>query len=681
MDSDYDDDSPGGSDFEDVTELLYQAAREMAPDEVLLTDGFTLMDSMSAFEIGEPRMDSGMTTEQDSSTQFDPSALLLPEELCWIMDRMFACEIQWHSGNTLSQTVFTLLYIHELQDLNPELLPPDWPPHPDPSRPLELLTVVLRASVFGLLKCCDLAWRELAKKRLYDIEDWQSEKCEVSLLEGVPVNVILRRLEDACHWLRASALPAEQRDALYDRIMLRKHLLELFDLSTTGNSDSILSVVTVALKALRQVQKRPSSPPAPGSPALLAFDPRVSRRLHTVIPIRVVELLEPQAVWSGLEQLLNGWADVDYMRNTRLMYSWQVFGSHSAWLPRKDLPFPYMRSLIQGVFCDKHIVLGRFSTEWLVEHFFLETLGVSYDLLCDILITSWAGGDTLQFEEVESCIVKIASENVKSLWYNPPRRRRQLMRSVLDLQALQDAFLVLQSLVVVSNPQSKHVLKVLPEAANAWKLDAAREIVLSGFQQDLYPAYERPFAYWLVAHIIDQHIQTLERFRSPSTTAGVAVQNEWEYKILFLSSIQTMCIALFSLTSSISPPSARRMSINFRRRYKWLFASRDSGPSEPFIDLPSLSQYVQDTQHLSEEYRPRDGLMLAQEMLSRLSITPVQSLCGEEENKLRSEFAQSLIEVNGKLLELVDQPHIPLESLIWDPSHHPWFPTVILATR
>ena len=32
-------------------------------------------------------------------------------------------------------------------------------------------------------------------------EDWQSEKCDVSLLEGVPVKHILVQLEDAAHWL------------------------------------------------------------------------------------------------------------------------------------------------------------------------------------------------------------------------------------------------------------------------------------------------------------------------------------------------------------------------------------------------------------------------------------------------------------------------------------------------
>jgi hypothetical protein len=54
------------------------------------------------------------------------------------------------------------------------------------------------------------------------IEDWQSEKSDVSLLEGAPVNMILAQLDDACNWLRASNLSSEQQEALLDRILLRK---------------------------------------------------------------------------------------------------------------------------------------------------------------------------------------------------------------------------------------------------------------------------------------------------------------------------------------------------------------------------------------------------------------------------------------------------------------------------
>lgn len=54
------------------------------------------------------------------------------------------------------------------------------------------------------------------------MEDWQSEKCEVPLLEGVPVDMVLRRLDEACAWLHSATLPSLWADALGDRLMLRK---------------------------------------------------------------------------------------------------------------------------------------------------------------------------------------------------------------------------------------------------------------------------------------------------------------------------------------------------------------------------------------------------------------------------------------------------------------------------
>ena len=76
-------------------------------------------------------------------------------------------QMEWHSGKTLSQSVFTVLFVHHLPDINPEYLPPL--DDEDPERPMWLVTVVLRAGMLGMLKCCDLAWRELSKNRVHDV--------------------------------------------------------------------------------------------------------------------------------------------------------------------------------------------------------------------------------------------------------------------------------------------------------------------------------------------------------------------------------------------------------------------------------------------------------------------------------------------------------------------------------
>ena len=76
------------------------------------------------------------------------------------------------TGLTLSQTAYTILH-----------LLPDHYPHTelgalrahhadspeDPSRPLELVGLVLRAGLMGVSKCVGVMWEELMKGNLYEV--------------------------------------------------------------------------------------------------------------------------------------------------------------------------------------------------------------------------------------------------------------------------------------------------------------------------------------------------------------------------------------------------------------------------------------------------------------------------------------------------------------------------------
>ncbi|KAI6125319.1 hypothetical protein EV401DRAFT_1939305, partial [Pisolithus croceorrhizus] len=64
----------------------------MEPGALMFNKDFPLHDAMAAFEIGEPRFDSGLALLDDSRPPFDPLVPLLPEGVCWIIDRAFSCE-------------------------------------------------------------------------------------------------------------------------------------------------------------------------------------------------------------------------------------------------------------------------------------------------------------------------------------------------------------------------------------------------------------------------------------------------------------------------------------------------------------------------------------------------------------------------------------------------------------
>lgn len=55
---------------------------------------------------------------------------------------------------------------------------------------------------------------------------------------------------------------------------------------------------------------------------------------------------------------------------------------------------------------------------------------------------------------------------------------------------------------------------ILPKTATLWQLVVAREIILSGFQQDLYASHERPIAYWYTAQIIELHLTLIDEFKA-----------------------------------------------------------------------------------------------------------------------------------------------------------------------
>ncbi|KZV60520.1 hypothetical protein PENSPDRAFT_671604, partial [Peniophora sp. CONT] len=213
---------PGGDEWIDVTELFQNAAEEMDPEDVLLLEGFTLYDAMTAIEIGDSRMDTGVILPaQLERPTYNPTAPLLPSELCWLLDRSFAAEMQWHKGHTLSQTVYTFLPIYSLDAIHPETIP--LTRERDPERPVPLVSVVLRAAVTALMKSVDVAWRKLAEGRVYDTEDWQAEKADVSLGEATPVGTVLARLDFAIAWLKGSApndLP--WRVEILNRLCLRQ---------------------------------------------------------------------------------------------------------------------------------------------------------------------------------------------------------------------------------------------------------------------------------------------------------------------------------------------------------------------------------------------------------------------------------------------------------------------------
>jgi len=75
----------------------------------------------------------------------------------------------WHSGHSLSQTLYTCLYLDHLDNITLEAFASS--DKNDDSIPAELIAVVLKAYILGTVKCCHLVWEEMYKGHVYEVRE------------------------------------------------------------------------------------------------------------------------------------------------------------------------------------------------------------------------------------------------------------------------------------------------------------------------------------------------------------------------------------------------------------------------------------------------------------------------------------------------------------------------------
>ncbi|EDL36662.1 mCG59291 [Mus musculus] len=108
----------------DITQDFEDACQELKLGELLHDKLFCLFESMSAIEMMNPRMFAGMIRNQvnrkvlNFEQAIKGGAIKIKDfsltELLGIMDTCFCCLITWLKGHSLTQTMFTCLYIHNL---------------------------------------------------------------------------------------------------------------------------------------------------------------------------------------------------------------------------------------------------------------------------------------------------------------------------------------------------------------------------------------------------------------------------------------------------------------------------------------------------------------------------------------------------------------------------------------
>lgn len=108
---------PSGTLWVDIQPLLAEACDSLEVGQMIHGEAFSLFEAMSAVELGDAKMDSGIKsaciTLDELAQQTPPVDKLTPETVLPVVDRLLQLQASWHQGSSLAQTVYACLYMME----------------------------------------------------------------------------------------------------------------------------------------------------------------------------------------------------------------------------------------------------------------------------------------------------------------------------------------------------------------------------------------------------------------------------------------------------------------------------------------------------------------------------------------------------------------------------------------
>ena len=91
----------------------------------------------------------------------------------------------------------------------------------------------------------------------------------------------------------------------------------------TTSQYNLRDLVQFAREQLLVIQKH-SPECSPGSPAQLAFDPYIGRRLQIFTPIRVISPPDFQKTCDAIRSLLDGVDEINLLKDANELITWEV---------------------------------------------------------------------------------------------------------------------------------------------------------------------------------------------------------------------------------------------------------------------------------------------------------------------------------------------------------------------
>lgn len=177
---------PPKVDWVPVTTKFTELVSHLKPGELVQEADFSLFDAMSAIELMDCKMDAALqwrtfreyprTLEEAIKKGFLKCSSHSPDELVGIMDEVLACIATWLEGHTLAQTVFTCMYLLDIEKVE---------------------NIYLRAFSLAIVKTVEYMRACICQGRVFAEDDQQGVCHGFNMLTHVSESAIVASLKEA----------------------------------------------------------------------------------------------------------------------------------------------------------------------------------------------------------------------------------------------------------------------------------------------------------------------------------------------------------------------------------------------------------------------------------------------------------------------------------------------------
>ncbi|KAG7666448.1 MAK10 [[Candida] subhashii] len=231
-------DTENDTELIDITDSLFQSLLQITNNQVVKADQFELLEGTRALEVLNPRLDTGLITLDPHDYEFDCSAPQSIEVIINIQTKLLKCVVHWLMNESLPVTVLSCRYVQTMLEnyltkrssifdqcsfySDRMEQKEEW----GDTNGVEYMLVhkVLKVFCMGLCRFIGFVL-QIAKTFLYEEEDITTRKMSLNFLEDVMPQFLIDEINDVIEWIIANEI--NQADVVITQLKVIICLLKI----------------------------------------------------------------------------------------------------------------------------------------------------------------------------------------------------------------------------------------------------------------------------------------------------------------------------------------------------------------------------------------------------------------------------------------------------------------------